>query len=857
MNQLLYTLSLYGITGTSANLYLALMGVLIVVGFFIIIKVSLAVIRWYLQKDLVRDQVVLSVALPKFNSDDKDGTSNPKTHQELVEKISSAEALMNSIAGVPRQKGIKVSLFGRLDYYSFEIVLRDGLIYFYTAVPRVNVQYMKEQITAQFPTAVVEEEDDYNIFQPQGVIDGMEIKFAKEYIYPIKTYKDIETDSLSAITNALSKLPDGTGVAVQFLVRSANDRWRKWGQKAASKAHQGKKLKSAVKEAKGGIQITRPILDFLGSFGANKNAEKKEYKLTEMESSAVKKIEEKTSKSGLETNIRIVVSAANSATTQMALENVVNSFSQFNIYEYGNAFKKGKIKVNKLIHRFIFREFNEANVMILNSEEAASVFHFPLPHIETPNIAWLKSRRVGAPNEIPKDGLILGYNYYRGVKTPIMIQAPDRQRHMYVIGMTGTGKSKFLVYQCIQDIKAGRGVCYIDPHGDDVDQIMANIPPERMDDVIVFDPADFERPIGMNMLEFQTPEQKIFVVNEMFAIFDKLYDLKATGGPQFEIYMKNAMLLLMEDTDEPPATLVEVSKVLADEDYRAYKLSKCKTQVIKDFWEKEAQKAGGEASLANMVPYLTSKMAPFIVNDLMRPIISQQKSAFNFREAMDGQKIIIVKLSKGKLGDINANLLGMILVGKILGAALSRADMALEDRKDFYLYIDEFQNFLTDSINVILSEARKYRLSLIIAHQFVGQLIQTGNNTKIKDAIFGNVGTKVCFRIGVDDAEALAKEFAPVFNQYDLLNLPAYNCNIKLMVKNTNVRPFNMQMAHIDDWDRSDPAVKAKVTEISRQKYGRDRQEVEDSLNERLRKVYKVEGATPNLEDISLEDLFK
>lgn len=855
MDQLLTTLSDFGVTGTSAYLYVALAMILIAAVVVISLKIIYAVAKHYFRKQNERDLAVISVSLPKFNPDDKEGSGQPKNHQELVDKLSNAEAMMNSIAGLSAQKGWKADLFGRTDYYSFEIVFKNNLIYFYVAAPREHLQFIKEQVTAQFPTASVEDEEDYNIFQPEGVIEGMELKFAKEYIYPLKTYKDIETDSLSSMTNSLSKLPEGTGAAIQFLTRSANPRWHKWGQKAASKASQGKKLTEAIKEAKHG---KNPIVEMMELMkpADKKEGEKKEYRLSQMEQEAVKKIEEKSAKNGLETNIRIVVAAPTEATARMAMDNVYNSFSQFNINQFGNAFKKGKFKKDSLIQNFIFREFNEKNIMIMNAEEAGSIFHFPLPHIETPNIAWLSSRRVGLPSGMPTEGTLLGYNDYRGVKTPVYMKMKDRHRHMYVIGMTGSGKSKLLDMMCINDIKAGRGVCFIDPHGDDTDLILANIPKERMNDVIVLDPSDAERPLALNMLEYQNFDQRNFVVNEVFNIFDKLYDLKATGGPMFEQYMKNAMLLIMEDPDSG-MTLLEVSRVLSDDDFRAYKLSKCKTQVVKNFWEKEAQKAGGDASLANMVPYITSKMAPFFANDLIRPIISQQKSSFNFREAMDTQKILIIQLQKGKIGDINAFLLGMIIVGKLLGAALSRSDTPEDQRKEFFLYIDEFQNFLTDSIESILSEARKYKLCLHIAHQYVGQLTRANGDVKIRNAIFGNVGSKVVFRIGTEDAEALVKEFKPVFNEYDLLNQPALSAIGKLLVNQANVRPFNIKMIDMKEWNHEDSVLAREIKQISKMKYGTPRQEIEDEVNARLKKEWKVEGATPNLDDISLEDLFK
>ncbi|MFH2232095.1 MAG: type IV secretion system DNA-binding domain-containing protein, partial [Patescibacteria group bacterium] len=467
------------------------------------------------------------------------------------------------------------------------------------------------------------------------------------------------------------------------------------------------------------------------------------------------------------------------------------------------------------------------------SEELASLYHFPLSTTETPKINWLLARRALPPSNIPEEGIVLGHSEYRGHDYVIRMKPQDRRRHMYIIGKSGSGKTEMMKGLVKQDIEEGRGVCVIDPHGDFAEDCLGFVPRERAEDVIYFNPADTERPMGLNMMEYDPnyPEQKTFVINEMLKIFDKLYDLKSTGGPMFEQYMRNAMQLIMDDP-ESGSTLMEIPKVLADEEFRAYKLSKCKTEVVKDFWTKEAQKAGGEASLQNMVPYITSKLTPFISNDIMRPIIGQQKSAFNVRQVMDEGKILLLNLSKGKLGDLNAYLIGMVLVGKILMAALSRTDMDPSKRKDFYLYIDEFQNFLTDSISAILSEARKYGLNLTIAHQFIGQL---KGDELVRDAIFGNVGSMAAFRVGPDDAEFLVKEFTPVFGEYDLVNVEAYTCNSKILIDNTATRPFNMQPYRV--FAGEDKELPEMIKELSRFKHGRKRELIEAEIKERSSKI--------------------
>ncbi len=430
---------------------------------------------------------------------------------------------------------------------------------------------------------------------------------------------------------------------------------------------------------------------------------------------------------------------------------------------------------------------------------------------------------------------MLGRSIYRGIAKDIHINREDRRRHMYIIGKSGTGKSQFLASMAIQDIANGEGVCVIDPHGDLIDDVLARVPPERAEDVVLFAPADIERPLALNLLEYDSryPEQKTFVINEMIKIFDKLYDLKSTGGPIFEQYMRNAMLLIMSDP-ETGSTLMEIPKTLADADFRRMKLERCADPTVVDFWKKEAEKAGGDAALANVVPYVTSKLTSFISNDTMRPIIGQQSSSFNLRDIMDNKRILLVDLSKGQVGEMNAFLLGMILVSKILMAALSRTDIPQEQRQDFYLYIDEFQNFTTDSISAILSEARKYNLNLIVAHQYLGQLV-VNQDTFIREAVFGNVGTWALFKIGSEDAEIMEKEFSPVFNKYDLINIEKYTAYVKLLIDNTASRPFSMaSLWPLPGVEREDVAGKIKT--LSRLKYGQDRKLIEAEIMKRTRK---------------------
>lgn len=773
------------------------------------------------------DNVVLLVTVPK-ESGEKDQGTRDKSLQEIQAGIALAEGIFKSIGGLHAERGLKAWLTGRGDVIGFEIVAHGGLVSFYIAVPKASKPFIEQQVHAQYPLAQIEEAADYDIFQPDGQVASAHLVLKREHFFPIHTYKKLETDPINALTNALAKVEAGDGAAIQILVRSARKEWREKGVKLASLMQQGHSYHQA-----------RSQLGFFGFLNSDKKGKEKEkagkeYRLSPLEGEMVKSIEEKVGQNGLDVNINLVASSPAPGRARMYLNNMAAAFNQFDSPQYGNGLNRVGEAKSRIVNDFILRLFHDARRVVLTGDELASLWHMPLPSTETPNIRWLMARKPAPPANLPREGVILGHVKYRGQDSVVRIKPADRRRHMYIIGKSGSGKSELLKSMVKQDIEAGRGVCVIDPHGDFAQDALAFVPKRRADDVIYFSPSDSERPMGLNLLEYDEryPEQKTFVINEMLKIFDKLYDLKSTGGPMFEQYMRNAMILVMDDPASG-STLMEIPRVLADERFRAFKLSKCKTQVVKDFWLKEASKAGGEASLANMVPYITSKLTPFITNDIVRPIIGQQKSAFNVREAMDTQKILLLDLSKGKLGDLNAYLIGMVLVGKILMAALSRTDLSAEERKDFYLYIDEFQNFITDSISTILSEARKYGLDLTMAHQYIGQISQKGD-TAIRDAVFGNVGTMVSFRIGAEDAEFLGKEFAPVFTPFDLVNCEAYTANVKLLIDNTASRPFNMA-TYLPA--KGDTKLTAAIKQLSRLKYGRDRDIVEAEIQERLRMV--------------------
>lgn len=769
------------------------------------------------------DMAVLLVTLPKESGEKKGEQERAKSLQEIQEDISVAETLFATIGGLRAERGLGAWLRGRKDHFAFEVVSRNGLVEFYVAAPRRYEEYITQQVQALHPNAHVEDVQDYNIFRPTGAIVGGYLRLRRHHLFPIKTYRQIEADPLEALTGALSKVEKTEGAAVQFVVRSAKREWRKRGTRVAREMAKGK----SAEEALGSTGVVGAVVGTSAPKPKPGEAPPPQRVLSPLEQEMQKAIQEKGSKAGLDVNVRVVVSAADEPAAQGLLANIMDTFGQYNLYEFGNSFTKvAPADRHGFVRDFIFRSFRERYGFVLGAHEAASLFHFPLPSSEAPNIRWLAARKAPPPVNMPAEGIVLGEVEYRGEKGVVRIKRGDRRRHMYIIGKSGSGKSVFIENMALQDIANGDGVCVIDPHGDLVEHILEQMPEERVDDVVVFDPSDLERPIGLNMLEVQSEEQQDFAAQEMIAIFYKLFPPEMIG-PMFEHNMRNVMLTLMADPEEG-GTIAEIPRMFSDADFQKQWVAKVKDPVVRAFWEKEMAKTS-DFHKSEMLGYLISKVGRFVENGMMRNIIGQRKSGFDLRQIMDDKKILLVNLSKGKTGEVNANLLGLIIVSRLQMAALSRADLPEDKRHDFYLYIDEFQNFITDSIATILSEARKYRLDLIIAHQYMGQLVQN-NDTKIRDAVIGNVGTMALFRIGIDDAEVLEKEFAPTFNAFDLINVEQYTAYIKLLIDNTAAKPFNMKTIPPK---KGDPELAAALKELSRFKYGRDRATVEAEILER------------------------
>lgn len=778
---------------------------------------------WYFREKRFRD-VSGGLGLKLFLVSAPEGQLEKGANVEEAVKnfISKMEQFLSGLAAV-KKHGLGATLW-KQPVFTLEIAAhhKGSEIFFYVAFPRPYAKLIESKLHGAFHDAKIEQVEDYNIFHPEGATAGAVVLAAESNLLPIKTYQKLSSDPIETITAPFAKLKEiGEGAALQIMLRPGGEDITKRAHEAARKLKQGKSRKEVLAQT----SIADDIKKFTKS---SKQSQKEKEKPLAVDEEFAKLFEEKASKIMFEANIRILASAKTVKETDEILQNLSASFSQYQNPE-GNSFKVKELSggaLRNLVEKFSFRLFDEKNKVYLNAEEISSIYHFPYLKRAASQVRMLKSQEAAPPVNLPKEGVLIGESKFRGETKEVRIKKYDRSRHFYSIGQTGTGKSTLMQKMIIQDIQNGEGVCVIDPHGELIDRIMGHVPKERADDVVYFDPGDVQYPMGLNMLEFDPrfPEQRSLIVNELIEIFNKLFNMSVAGGPMFEQYFRNAAMLVMEDP-ESGNTLFDIERIFADKAFREYKLSKSKNIIVETFWRQMAEKTSGEQSLSNMATYVVSKFDTFLSNEIMRPIVLQEKSAFNVRDVMDHGKILLLNLSKGKLGELNANLLGLIMVGKILMAALSRVDTPESERKDFYLYIDEFQNVTTKSIATILSEARKYKLNMTITHQFIGQLEE-----EIKKAVFGNVGTICSFRIGTDDAEYMEKQFAPVFTARDLLNIDNLNAYLKLLIDGQTSKPFNL---FIPFPPKGDENMTRYLKELSRSKFSRPREEVENEIREK------------------------
>jgi hypothetical protein len=742
----------------------------------------------------------------------------------------AAEMMFASLHGIfkPLKKRF---LEGTLqEHISFEIASINQKIQFFVWVPENLQDFVEGQIYAQYPEVEIKQVSDYTNIDlgKEKQIIGTELLLNKEDFFPIKTFPDFEVDPLAGITEVLSKIEEGEQIWVQMLVRPTGEEW------------QGRALEytEATRAGKTPFHFTLgSIMSSIGEFVGNllsaitpnpstssEESTAEAPQLSPAQETQITAIEEKIAKLGFEAKIRIAYICKQEMVLKPRLQSIVGTFKQFSTANL-NAFEGGEIYSGQdFLCDYEARLFTDSG-FILNTEEMASIFHLPTVSVETPTISWTKSKKGEPPDNLPtletvpsEELALFAETNFRNIRQKFGIKMGDRRHHMYLIGKTGTGKTTMLENMAIADIRTGKGVAVIDPHGDFIDKILNFIPTSRINDVIIFNPADREYPIAFNPLEAVDPDYKGLVASGLISIFQKIWAF--TWGPRLEHILRNTLLALL---DYPNSTMLGINRMLTDKKFRKKVIRKITDVEVKRFWTQEFP--GYESNprlVTEAISPIQNKVGQFVSSATIRNIIGQPSSTIDMRNVIDSGKILLIKLSQGTIGEDNSSLLGAMIITKLQLAAMSRVDISEEQRKDFYLFVDEFQNFATESFAKVLSEARKYRLNLTIANQYIAQMPNV-----VKDAVFGNIGTMVCFRVGAGDSEFLAKELAPVFNETDVINLDKYNIYIKLAIDGLTSPAFSAKTLpppHGANKNRE------TIIHLSRERYSRSRGLVEEKI---------------------------
>ncbi|NLZ24179.1 DUF87 domain-containing protein [Candidatus Dojkabacteria bacterium] len=733
-------------------------------------------------------------------------------------EIGVAEKMFSNLIGIGgKGKGL-VEGFTVNNSVSFEIVALPGEIKFFVYCPKKLGDSVEKQILGSYQDADVRKVDDYSIFEKSSKVVFTRLILEEESYCPIKVTEDFTGDPTANILSTLSKMSEGEGAIIQVVITPTGSEWQKNGMGFVKKVENN-----------------------------NADPEKKKINVSQEKLQAISK---KVSKTGFVTDIRIVTSAQEEALAEMHLENIVSAFDQYSnpgINKFKKVEIKGKKKEEEFMYDVVYRRTPLDTKSILNVEELAAIYHFPNKEITTPNINWLLAREIPASKEVnsdinSKDTIWVGNNVFRGKRKAVCFQREDRRRHAYILGQTGTGKSWLMTRMIIQDIFNGDGVCFIDPHGQTADMILERIPPERAEDVIYFNAADFERPFGLNIMEFYNEQHKHQIVNSFIALLIKMFDPHNQGytGPAFQQAVRNSMLTAMSAEG---STLIEVVRMLQDEQWVHDKwLPIVKDELVRRYWIDQVAKTD-QKTKSESLTYFISKFDKFTTNLAIRNIIGQSESSFDFRDVMDTGKILIVNLAKGMLGEENMSFLGLILVQKMLAAALSREDVGEEERKDFFMYVDEFQNFTTDEFASILSEARKYKLNLTVAHQYIGQLPEN-----IKGAVFGNVGSFFVTRCSSEDAVFLEPQFETYVKSVDIINQGMAQYYVRMLTNGSYPSPFSLDARYGSKYPENGFDMKSSVEvaniikKMSRLKYGRDVNIVNIDINKRAELGRKEES---------------
>ncbi len=767
-------------------------------------------------------------------------SKNEESPKDILLPAMAAENMFSAIHGLLRDDA------SAQEHFSFEVVSSGtGGIRFYVAVPTHILKFVESQIYAHFPAVQIRAVSDYTFgFNPeQAQYEVATVSFTKPNYFPIKCYKDIEIDPMSSFTSSMSSVSKDDEIWFQILVRPIADTWQKVGQeyvkavRAGSNAPKPNAFNIGVDLARKelGIIIKGVLTESLTykprEFEDPRFTKTPDIRLSATQELELRAIEDKMSRMGFEVQIRIMATSPIKESVDSHIRSVLASLKQFSTSTQNSFTSNLESNREGALNAFRKRMIEPAKSLIMNTQELATLFHMPSSNIETPNISWVFSRKSEPPANLPiNDCNYIGYTTYRNktIKFGIANEGDDRLRHMYLIGKSGTGKSTLLESMISQDIANGAGVGVLDPHGETIDRVMERIPDHRVNDVIYFDPSDTEHPMGLNMLEMEDSSQKNLMASGLVAAIKQHFDY--SWGPRLEYLLNYAILTLLE---VPGTTMLGITRLMEDANYQKYILHQVKDPMVIKFWEKEFKEMKGNQKLVTeAIAPIQNKVNRFLASTTIRNILGQKKSTLDIWSALNNGKILLMNLSKGKIGSDNANLLGALLVSRIQFYALQRAKIPYEDRRPFYLYVDEFQNFATGSFEEILSESRKYKLGLYLTHQFTGQLPE-----ELLKAVFGNVGTIATFSLGAQDAKALALEFAPYFTEEDIISLERFYVYIKLMINGMTSHPFSGRI--LVPWEDPDFMVphtknRERVVQLSREKYGVDKMYVQDKLNKWL-----------------------
>lgn len=738
----------------------------------------------------------------------------------------SAEQMFMALHGILRDAKELKNSGGVQEHLSFEIASTGNQIRFFVWVPKIYQSFVEGQIYAQYPSVQIYrmKEDYVDRRSKYPVAYTSEITLTDNDALPIKTFDSFEVDPLAGITATLAKLNPSGGeeMWIQILTRPIADDWHKKSDEWI------KKVKTGKTGGLFGLIDAKWLAELLAALWKppEGGATETKVELSERDKTRVAKAEEKGDKLGYEVKIRLAYVGGKEVDAKLNMQALVGTFKQYNSTVL-NGFKMTKASFDKdVLNAYKERRFADSG-FILNVSELASVYHLPHTSVETPNIVWASSKTAEPPAKLPlmtgdpnidENISAFGLTDFRGIKNQFGMYRRDRSRHIYIIGQTGSGKSGLLTLFGLSDIFHNQGYCIIDPHGDLAMDNLRFVPESRIKDVVYFNPADTQYPMAFNPLEVDDPSRKPNISSEVIGVLKRMFG--DSWGPRLEHILRYTLLALL---DRPNTTLLDISRMLTDSEFRKETLTYCKDVTVLQFWKKEFGSWSDKQVTESVAPVL-NKVGAFTANPIVRNIIGQPKSSFNIRKIMDEGKILVVNLSKGLIGEDNAGLLGSFLVTKVQLAAMSRSDIEnVEDRRPFYLYVDEFQNFATDSFSVILSEARKYGLNLTVANQYTSQMTES-----VRDAVFGNVGTTISFRVSADDAPVLAKQFEPVFEAQDLLNLNNRHFVISMIINGEKVPAFSATTLSIP---KPPHDITPQIIEYSRSTYARPREEVEKEIS--------------------------